>query len=80
MRNQSQPQRISLNTPGSELDIWLRDFLLDVHAANRSEATIGYYEDKRNPFPAFLPEQFFMHCRAPREMKKSPALSVLASR
>ncbi len=25
-------------------------------------------------------EQFFMHCRTPREMKKSPALSVLASR
>lgn len=57
MQNQSQPQRISQNTPRSELDIWLRDFLLDVRAANRSEATIGYYEDKLKPFLAFLQEQ-----------------------
>ena len=57
MQNQIEPQRISQNTPRSELDIWLRDFLLDVRAANRSEATIGYYEDKLKPFLAFLREQ-----------------------
>ena len=57
MQNQIEPQRISQNAPRSELDIWLRDFLLDVRAANRSEATIGYYEDKLKPFLAFLREQ-----------------------
>jgi integrase/recombinase XerC/integrase/recombinase XerD len=54
---QNQPQRIfQIHTP-SALHNWVRDFLLDVRAANRTDATIEYYREKLRRFLAFLESQ-----------------------
>jgi integrase/recombinase XerC len=57
MQAQNKPRRILQIVTPNQLHIWLRDFILDVRAANRSEATIGFYEGKLKPFLAYLEEQ-----------------------
>jgi site-specific recombinase XerD len=57
MQAQNQPRRILQIVTPNQLYTWLRDFILDVRAANRSEATIGFYEGKLKPFLAYLEEQ-----------------------
>ncbi len=53
----SKPQRIFRLHTQDQLQIWLRDFLLDVRAANRSEATVEFYNEKLKRFIAFLETQ-----------------------
>lgn len=54
---QNQPQRIfQIHTPNA-LHTWLRDFLLDVRAANRTDATLEFYREKLRRFLAFLEAQ-----------------------
>ncbi len=54
---QNQPQRIfQIHTP-NPLHNWVRDFLLDVRAANRTDATIGFYREKLKRFLTFLEGQ-----------------------
>jgi site-specific recombinase XerD len=54
MPNSNVPQRISQKPKPTSLEIWLRDFLIDVQAANRTQGTIEYYRSKLTPFLAFL--------------------------
>lgn len=50
MPAQNQPQRIfQIHTPNA-LHNWMRNFLLDVCAANRTDATIEYYREKLTRF------------------------------
>lgn len=57
MQSKNNTQRIFQVHAPDALQIWLRDFILDVRAANRSEATIAYYKEKIQPFLAFLRDQ-----------------------
>lgn len=57
MQANLKTQRIfQLHTP-DPMNVWLRDFLIDVRAANRSEATIGFYREKLQRFITFLQDQ-----------------------
>jgi len=54
MPTNDKTQRIfQLHKPTS-LQVWLRDFLLDVQAANRTSGTITFYQSKLTAFLAFL--------------------------
>jgi integrase/recombinase XerC len=57
MSNPSIPQRIFQIHAPSALHTWLRDFLLDVRAANRTDATIEFYREKLRRFLVFLEGQ-----------------------
>lgn len=50
-------QRIFEVLQPNQLHVWLRDYLLDVRAANRAEATITFYRQKLETFLAFLEAQ-----------------------
>ena len=51
------PQRVFQIHPSNALHTWLRDFLLDVRAANRTDATINFYREKLRRFLTFLETQ-----------------------
>lgn len=57
MAPQNKPQRIFRVHAATPLHIWLRDFLLDVQAANRSQATLDFYREKLQRFLTFLQTQ-----------------------
>ncbi len=57
MSPSTQPRRTFEVITPNPMSIWLRDYLLDVRAANRSEATIGFYKQKLIPFIEFLQTQ-----------------------
>jgi site-specific recombinase XerD len=57
MSGPALPQRIfQIHTP-NVLHTWMRDFLLDVRAANRTDARICFYSEKLNRFLTFLEGQ-----------------------
>jgi site-specific recombinase XerD len=57
MQLQNMPQRIFQIHAPDPPHIWVRDFLLDVHAANRTNATIEFYTEKLERFLTFLQTQ-----------------------
>jgi integrase/recombinase XerC len=57
MQSQIKRSMTFVATPQSPLQTWLRDFLSDVRAANRSDATIEFYADKLQRFLAYLDDQ-----------------------
>ena len=54
---QNQPHRIFQIHTSTALHNWVRDFLLDVRAANRTDATIEFYREKLRRFLIFLEAQ-----------------------
>ena len=57
MRSRNKRQALMAVKPTTPLRMWLRDFLLDVRAANRTESTIGYYKQKIEAFLNYLEGQ-----------------------
>jgi site-specific recombinase XerD len=57
MQATNKTQRTMKILPTNVMNVWLRDFILDVRAANRADATISYYTQKIKAFLAYLEEQ-----------------------
>jgi site-specific recombinase XerD len=57
MSTTNKPRRIFEIRAASALHQWVRDFILDVRSANRSDATVSFYREKLNRFLVFLEAQ-----------------------